>query len=261
MRSIPDIPIRAFTYEHRVQAPISSGGRGARLSCRIMNTLRASLEEEQVRIPCADAVLDGDVTIPADARGLVVFAHGSGSSRRSPRNRLVAREMNGKRLATLLFDLLTPAEAAADARTGGLRFDIPFLTKRLAAATLWARSHPQLRRLGIGYFGASTGAAAALAAAARIPEIQAVVSRGGRTDLTGDAISRVMAPTLLIAGSLDEAVVRWNRKSLERLPCVKRLALVEGATHLFSEPGALERVADLAANWFSIHLTPTNSGS
>lgn len=199
--------------------------------------------------------------MPDGAHGLVIFAHGSGSSRHSPRNCWVAGIMHGKKLATLLFDLLTPAEAEAEARGGELRFDIPFLTGRLLAASHWARSHPSSRRLGCGYFGASTGAAAALAAAAELPEIQAVVSRGGRTDLAGAAVARVKSPTLLIVGSLDYPVVRWNQQTMQQLTCEKRLVLVEGATHLFAEPGTLEQVAELAGDWFANHLQPHPSAS
>ncbi len=220
-----------------------------------MNAHLPALREYEVRIPCPGALLHGDVSIPAGASGLVVFAHGSGSSRMSPRNRWVAGEMHGKQLATLLFDLLTPEEAGSEARSGALRFNIPFLTERLVAATRWAQRDERIGGLGIGYFGASTGAAAALAAAAGIPEIQALVSRGGRTDLAGAAVERVKAPTLLIVGELDGPVVQWNEESLERLPGVKELTLVSGATHLFSEPGALEEVAGLAASWFGRHLT------
>jgi dienelactone hydrolase len=173
----------------------------------------------------------------------------------SPRNRMVAANLNHEGLATLLLDLLTAEEAAAEEATGALRFNIPFLTTRLIAATRWALSQDDLRTLPIGFFGASTGAAAALCAAAALPAVQAVVSRGGRTDLAGDAVSRVAAPTLLIAGEHDQPVIAWNHATLERLPGVKHLAVVHGATHLFHEPGALEQVAVLAAGWFKIHLS------
>ncbi len=192
--------------------------------------------------------------MPAEPLGLVIFAHGSGSSRNSPRNRQVAGEMHARNLATLLFDLLTPAEADAEATTGELRFDIPFLAGRLLAACRWAQRHPATRHLPIGFFGASTGAAAALAVAAQVTETRAVVSRGGRSDLAGDAVRHVMCPTLLIVGSLDVPVVRWNQQTLEQLRGEKQLALVEGATHLFPEPGALERVAQLAGDWFAEHF-------
>ncbi len=225
-----------------------------------MNAGAADVRTMKVRIACPGAVLIGDLTVPDDARGLVIFAHGSGSSRRSPRNCRVAEQLNERRLATLLFDLLTPAEARAEESGGELRFDIPFLTNRLVAVTEWARRQSLLKPLGIGYFGASTGAAAALAAAA-LGGIQAVVSRGGRTDLAGDAVSDVKAATLLIVGSLDHPVLQWNRETLDLLGCEKRLAQVEGATHLFPEPGALGRVADLAADWFVKHLTTGRGGS
>jgi putative phosphoribosyl transferase len=223
-----------------------------------MNTQLSALREYEVRIPCLEVLLHGDVAIPAGAQGLVIFAHGSGSSRRSPRNRLVAEVMHHRRLATLLFDLLTPAEAASEARTGALRFNIPMLTERLVAATRWAREDKKTRSLGIGLFGASTGAAAALCAAARISEVQALVSRGGRTDLAEGDINRVTAPTLLIVGELDEPVLKWNEESFELLPGIKHLARVNGATHLFEEPGTLEEVAALAASWFEHYLTSNN---
>ena len=219
-----------------------------------MNATAVELRTMEVRIPCPGAVLTGDLMMPDDTRGLVIFAHGSGSSGSSPRNRWVAGKLNERRLATLLFDLLTPAEARADEIGGELRFDIPFLTQRLVAATEWARRQQSLEPLGIGYFGSSTGAAAALVAAA-LGGIQAVVSRGGRTDLASDSVSGVKAATLLIVGSLDHPVLQWNRETLDLLDCEKRLALVEGATHLFPEPGALGRVAELAADWFAGHLS------
>jgi dienelactone hydrolase len=210
----------------------------------------------EVRIPCDDVQLEGDLVIPPGAQGLVLFAHGSGSSRRSPRNRMVAGEMHHKGLATLLFDLLTPAEARDEAETGLLRFDIPFLTERLVSATRWAGDgEVDIDEPLLGYFGASTGAAAALAAAARIPEIKAVVSRGGRTDLAGPAVEQVRAATLLIVGDLDRQVMEWNRETYERLGCVKQLSVIPGATHLFAERGALENVAELAASWLKLHMT------
>jgi putative phosphoribosyl transferase len=172
----------------------------------------------------------------------------------SPRNRFVAGEIQRKGVATLLFDLLIPQEAVAEARTGELRFDIPFLTRRLIDATRWVQQDQRVAGLRIGYFGSSTGAAAALAAAAEIPEIKAVVSRGGRTDLAGSAVERVEAATLLIVGELDGAVVGWNRETLGRLPGMKQLSIIPHATHLFEEAGALEKVAELAASWFEFHL-------
>ncbi|MCX5730547.1 MAG: phosphoribosyltransferase family protein [Deltaproteobacteria bacterium] len=205
-------------------------------------------------------VLDADLVVPAGARGLVMFVHGSGSTRRSPRNRLVASEMQGAGFATLLFDLLTPAEAAEDESTARLRFDIPLLTARVSAATRWASAHARTRELPAGYFGASTGAAAALASAAENPElVAAVVSRGGRPDLVPAAtLARVRAPVLLLVGSRDEEVLRLNRSVLRHLANA-RLAVVPGATHLFEEPGALEEVTRLAAGWFSGHLAASTS--
>ncbi len=199
-------------------------------------------------------MLEGDLIVPVPAKGLVIFAHGSGSSRHSPRNRSVAWELNRSGLATLLFDLLTPAEAASEAATGALRFDIPLLTSRLLAATRWAQGQEALGRLAIGYFGASTGAAAALAAAAELPAVAAVVSRGGRSDLAGDGIRRLKAATLLIAGEKDAPVAEWNHKTYEALDCPKQFTLIPGASHLFEEAGALEHVAALAADWFGKHL-------
>jgi len=220
-----------------------------------MNTALSNLRNTSVEIPCSGAMLDGDLTLPANASGLVVFAHGSGSSRLSPRNRMVADEMHRHGLATLLFDLLTPREASEEAATGELRFNIPFLADRLVAATRWVQKEGNLKNFGIGYFGSSTGAAAALSAAADIPEVQAVVSRGGRTDLAGDAVNRVQCPTLLIVGQLDLPVIRWNEATFEHLSTIKHLAIIDGATHLFEEPGTLEHVAELAASWFEAYLT------
>lgn len=224
-----------------------------------MSALAATLCTREVRIPYPQVSLEGDLTLPEDSRGLVIFAHGSGSSRHSPRNRWVAQQLNRRRLSTLLFDLLSPAEA--DEEGGESRFDIPLLTDRLVAATEWARRQPELGSLGTGYFGSSTGAAAALAAAAEISGIRAVVSRGGRTDLAGGAVGRVLAATLLIVGSLDHAVLLWNRETLKLLNCEKRLAVVDGASHLFPEPGALRTVADLAGDWFADHLTRVDTGT
>lgn len=219
-----------------------------------MNPGEVAIREQAVRVPCGNAWLDGDLVLPENALGLVMFAHGSGSSRRSPRNRQVARRMQDAGLGTLLFDLLTAEEAYAEERGAMRRFDIPFLADRLAKVTKWVRAEPKLHALGIGYFGASTGAAAALVAAARDPAIRAVVSRGGRTDLAGDLVGYVSAPVLLIVGSLDLPVLEWNRETLERLGGVRKLSVVQGASHLFEEYGTLEEVADLAADWFALHL-------
>jgi len=223
-----------------------------------MITSLSTLRQGEVRIPCQEVQLEGDLVVPAGAEGLVLFAHGSGSSRLSPRNRFVAEEIHRKGVATLLFDLLTPQEALAEARTGELRFDIPFLTRRLIDATRWVQQDQSVADmtggLHIGYFGSSTGAAAALAAAAAIPEIKAVVSRGGRTDLAGSAVEMVRAATLLIVGERDLAVKEWNLETLERLTGIKQLSIIPHATHLFEEAGALEKVAELAASWFEFHL-------
>jgi len=201
--------------------------------------------------------LDGELTIPAGATGIVLFAHGSGSSRHSPRNQFVARAIREAGIATLLFDLLTQEEEAEDDRTGRLRFDIGLLARRLVAATQWIARQQETQKLGIGYFGASTGGAAALVAAAEIgPAIDAVVSRGGRPDLAHEALESVQSPTLLIVGERDETVLELNRGAFDRLSCEKKLKLIPRATHLFEEPGALEQVARLAADWFSRHLRP-----
>jgi dienelactone hydrolase len=207
-----------------------------------------------------ETTLDGNLTLPASPIGVVLFAHGSGSSRHSPRNRYVARVLNEAGLATLLVDLLTPEEEAIDSRTGHLRFNIELLAKRLLGAAEWLKTLPQTRQLAIGYFGASTGAAAALVAAAERPElVGAVVSRGGRPDLAGQALPRVQAPTLLIVGGNDFQVIELNRAALAQLRCEKQLVIVPGATHLFEEPNALEEVARLARVWFESHLTPAQA--
>jgi putative phosphoribosyl transferase len=221
-----------------------------------MNTSLSALRQFDIGISCSGLILNGNVVTPAEAKGLVIFAHGSGSSRLSPRNRLVAGQMHRKGLATLLFDLLTPEEARASA----LRFNIPLLTRRLAAATRWAQQQTELKKMSIGYFGASTGAAAAIAAASAIPEIKAIVTRGGRADLAVDAASRIKSPTLLIVGDLDYPVVDWNREVFSRLSCTKDLSLIQGASHLFQEPGTLEQVAQQAAEWFETHLLNVNEG-
>lgn len=199
----------------------------------------------------ADGVeLEGDLTLPDAARGTVVFAHGSGSSRRSPRNRAVAERLNADSLGTLLFDLLTPAEGGNRAAV----FDIELLAARLVAGTRWLRSQPATSALPVGYFGASTGAAAALWAAAADPSVRAVVSRGGRPDLAGGRLAGVRAPTLLVVGGRDEVVLDLNRRAAAALRCPTELVVIPGATHLFEEAGALEHVGDLAAGWFRRHL-------
>jgi dienelactone hydrolase len=218
--------------------------------------------ERAVQIEVGPVVLEGDLSIPEEARGLVVFAHGSGSSRHSSRNRFVAGALREAGLATLLMDLLTAQEEAIDVRTAHLRFDIGLLAGRVVGATDWLRSRPEVRPLSIGYFGASTGAAAALMAAAELPEVVgAVVSRGGRPDLAGSALPRVQVPTLLIVGGNDVPVIGLNRQALAQLGAAdKQLVIVPGATHLFEEPGTLEEVARLAAHWFTRHLKATATG-
>ena len=214
------------------------------------------MEERPVRVSTGPVELEGDLGVPEDAGGVVLFAHGSGSSRHSPRNRYVARALREAGLATLLIDLLTPDEERVDLRTGHLRFDIELLAERLAGATDWLIEDPDTSNLLIGYFGASTGAGAALVAAADRPqEVGAIVSRGGRPDLAGDALPLVETPTLLIVGGNDVPVIGMNEEALGRLRAVKRLEIVAGATHLFEEPGALEEVARLAVGWFGRHLT------
>jgi len=211
--------------------------------------------DRDVRIPLGDTWLEGRLTIPPGAHGLVLFAHGSGSSRHSPRNQFVAGELRRAGVATLLLDLLTEDEEEIDARTRHLRFDISLLASRLVIATDWAHAESESSALDIGYFGASTGAAAALVAAAERPAlVHAVVSRGGRPDLAEESLEQVRAPTLLIVGGDDVEVFGLNRQALDRLVCEKRLEVVPGATHLFEEPGTLEEVARSAAHWFARHL-------
>jgi putative phosphoribosyl transferase len=207
--------------------------------------------EQLARLPAGQVMLDGDLAVPDGARGIVVFAHGSGSSRHSPRNRYVAQELQRAGCATLLMDLLTADEEAVDVRTAHLRFDIGLLAARLVAATDWLGRQRETSRLRIGYFGASTGGGAALMAAAQRPEVvAAVVSRGGRPDLAGPALPHVTAPTLLIVGGADRPVIALNEEALAQMRCERMLEIVPEATHLFEEPGALEMVARLAQKWF-----------
>ncbi len=214
-------------------------------------------EDHLVRIPAVSVMLDGNLHLPPNAFGIVLFAHGSGSSRHSPRNRFVAQFLQETGLATLLIDLLTADEEFADRVTGQLRFDIKLLAKRLEGITDWLLQNPQTQALKIGYFGASTGAAAALLAAAEHPEgVSAIVSRGGRPDLAGPALNKVRAPTLLLVGGEDGPVIKLNQKALAQLQVEKRLDIIPGATHLFEEPGALEEVASLARQWFEHYLSP-----
>ena len=201
-------------------------------------------------IPAGPITLHGELIVPEGARGIVIFAHGSGSSRHSPRNQQVARVLRQAGLATLLFDLLSAAEEEADMRSRHLRFDIQLLAGRLVDATNWVMAHAETQGLRIGYFGASTGAAAAVAAAQLGEQVQAVVSRGGRPDLAGPALPEVKAATLLIVGQQDEAVLGLNEQALVKLRCQKDLKIVTHATHLFEEPGALEEAARLATDWF-----------
>jgi len=209
----------------------------------------------EVRIPAGRVTLHGILTVVDAATAIVLFVHGSGSSRHSPRNQFVARTLNNAGLATLLFDLLTPEEEGIDARTAELRFNIKLLVERLVHATKWAKQQEQTRNLRIGYFGSSTGGAAALVAAAELPQdAGAVVSRGGRPDLAGEALPKVQAPTLLIVGGNDDIVIELNEQARDRMPCEVKLEIVPGATHLFEEPGALERVAQLASDWFVNHI-------
>lgn len=211
----------------------------------------SSQRQESILIPLGPVVLRGDLAVPDGAPGLVLFSHGSGSSRLSPRNRAVAERLRRSGWATLLMDLLTEEEDRVYAN----RFDIDLLTERLLEVTRWARRQPAIGALPIGYFGASTGAASALRAAAELgSEVAAVVSRGGRPDLAAAALGRVVSPTLLIVGGRDPEVLALNRWAYDRLTAVKRLEVVPGATHLFEEPGALEAVSDLAAEWFAVHL-------
>ena len=210
----------------------------------------------EIRLQAERAILSGSLTIPENAVALVLFAHGGGSSRHSPRNQFVARTLNDAALATLLFDLLTPEEEAMDLNTREHRFNIRLLAERLVHATRWAKQQEETRGLRIGYFGSSTGGAAALVAAAQLSEgIGAIVSRGGRPDLAGDALSKVHAPTLLIVGGNDDIVIELNEMARDQMRCEAKLVIIPGATHLFEEPGALEQVAKFASDWFVLHLT------
>jgi len=211
----------------------------------------------EITISVQDAHLRGELSLSDEVSGLVVFAHGSGSSRHSPRNQFVARTLREAGVGTLLFDLMTAEEEQAEANTRHLRFDIPFLAGRLVAATQWALDEGTTRDISVGYFGSSTGAAAALVAAAELPEnTNVVVSRGGRPDLAGVALERVRASTLLIVGGKDTAVISLNEEAFGQLQCEKALRIVPGATHLFEEPGTLETVARMASEWFADHFQP-----
>lgn len=215
----------------------------------------AGREERKVSIPARDVSLEGELHVPENAQGIVLFAHGSGSSRHSVRNRFVAEALRRAGLATLLFDLLSAEEESVDVQTAHLRFDIAYLAERLVHAVDWAARQPETDTLPIGLFGSSTGAAAALVTAAERPRlIGAVVSRGGRPDLAEEALPIVEAPTLLIVGGRDRAVIELNQRALKALRCQRQIEIVPGAAHLFEEPGSLEQVASLAATWFAVQL-------
>ncbi len=233
-----------------------AGGTPERTGAAMDRPDREPGGERLVRVPAGGVTLEGNLGVPAGARGVVLFAHGSGSSRHSTRNRHVAGVLRDAGLATLLIDLLTEEEESVDAVTAHLRFDIALLAERLVGALEWLAQDPETRDLPVGLFGASTGGAAALVAAAARPErVAAVVSRGGRPDLAGDALPRVHVPTLLIVGGNDVPVVGMNRDAMARMKGAVTLEIVPGATHLFEEPGKLESVADLARGWFLRHLS------
>lgn len=211
-------------------------------------------EKNPVKIFIDNIALEGDLVVPKDAEGIVLFAHGSGSSRFSPRNRYVANVLQNENIATLLMDLLTEDEEAIDMETAHLRFDIELLAQRLIGATEWLKKKSQVKNFALGYFGASTGAAAALIAATEEQDVKAIVSRGGRPDLAIQYLPRVKAPTLLIVGSYDEPVIEMNKEAIKHLNATKKLEIVKGASHLFEEPGKLEEVAMLATKWFKLYL-------
>jgi putative phosphoribosyl transferase len=216
---------------------------------------KAGVQETVIRIPTNGAFIEGNLVIPHKSKAIVVFAHGSGSSRFSTRNKLVAEEINENGISTLLIDLLTPEEERVDIVTAEFRFNIDLLARRLIDATKWLKKNPITKKMAIGYFGASTGAAAALIAAAKAPaDIKAVFSRGGRPDLAAEHLSEVKTPTLLIVGGEDSEVLELNREAMKRIPAEEKLEIVPGATHLFEERGKLEVVARLAIDWFSKHL-------
>ena len=211
--------------------------------------------QTEIKIPLGNVVVEGTLTLPPGAKGVVLFAHGSGSSRFSPRNQYVAKEVNKAAIGTLLFDLLTKEEEETDMVTAEYRFNIPLLAQRLIGATEWLKNDSQTRKLAFGYFGASTGAAAALIAAAKLPnEIAAVVSRGGRPDLAGEYLPNVVAPTLLLVGGLDTEVIELNQEAMDQMTAEKKLTIIPGATHLFEEPGTLEQVAKFSKDWFLRYL-------
>ena len=212
-------------------------------------------QKNEVKIPSGSAIVYGNLEIPSGAEGIVLFAHGSGSSRFSPRNTFVADLLNKQGIATLLIDLLTEEEEAIDDYTGQYRFDVNMLAERLIDSTRWLKKNPSTQKLAVGYFGASTGAAAALIAAAKLSnDIKAVVSRGGRPDLAAENLPKVQAPTLLIVGGDDTEVLGLNRQALKLIHAEKRLEIIPGATHLFEEPGKLQEAAELAIDWFKKNL-------
>jgi putative phosphoribosyl transferase len=212
-------------------------------------------DKMDMKIPVGEVVVEGTLTLPSGAKGIVLFAHGSGSSRFSTRNQYVAKEFNKAAIGTLLFDLLTQEEEETDIVTAEYRFNIPLLADRLIGATEWLRNDPKTKRLAFGYFGASTGAAAALIAAAKLPnEISAVVSRGGRPDLAGKYLPKVVTPTLLLVGGLDTEVIELNRQAMAQMTAEKKMVIIPGATHLFEEQGTLEEVAKISINWFLKYL-------
>ncbi|MGZ4971592.1 MAG: dienelactone hydrolase family protein [Limisphaerales bacterium] len=211
--------------------------------------------DSEIAIEVDGHTLEGELIVPDNANGIVIFAHGSGSSRYSPRNQFVARTIRHSGNGTLLFDLLTNEEEAIDQYTGELRFNIPLLANRLVQTATWLREQPQMDQFGIGFFGSSTGGGAALVAAAKIgSDVDAIVSRGGRPDLAADFLPKVKCPTLLLVGQLDDVVITMNEQALARLRCPKELRIIPGATHLFEEPGTLEQVASEAAGWFQTYL-------
>jgi putative phosphoribosyl transferase len=218
--------------------------------------MKLSKEERNlVQIASGEETINGNLTVPEGSKGIVLFAHGSGSSRFSPRNRYVAELMNKKGIATLLIDLLTADEEAVDEYTGQYRFDVSMLAERLVVSTKWLKTNSATKKLSVGYFGASTGAAAALIAAAKLPDdIAAVVSRGGRPDLAGENLAKVKAPTLLIVGGIDTEVLQLNREALQLIRAEKKLEIVPGASHLFEESGKLEEAAAFSISWFLKHL-------
>ena len=218
-----------------------------------------AIEHTQIKLAVDKVEVEGILSVPTDVHGLVLFAHGSGSTHRSPRNRMVADTLNEGGLATLLVDLLTPDEQQVDFQTARLRFDIPFLGGRLTDIADWVNDQAELHRLPLGLFGASTGAAAALLTAVDRPDmVRAVVSRGGRPDLASEAIEQVRSPVLLIVGGSDSAVIELNKRAMAKMRCAHQLKIVPGATHLFEEPGTLEQVAKLANDWFGRWLAPSD---